>query len=61
MYFTNSFKGNASNKIAINPEKVVTVFELKDENGEIVTAIHLQTGTTITVTEPMTTVVPMLA
>ena len=59
-YFTNAFKGNASDSIAINPAMVATVFEMLDEEETEITAIYLQTGITITVTDPYLEVVARL-
>ena len=39
-YFTNSFKGNSSDSIAINPDHVISVFEIEDEEGNKLTAIY---------------------
>ena len=63
-YFTNAFKGNASDSIAINPENVVTVFETLITNHETnevgqVTNIFLGT-TTLQVEEDYLTVVARL-
>ena len=60
-YFTNAFKGNATDSIAINPAFVATVFETVDEEGENITAIYLQTGITLTVTDPYLAVVARLS
>lgn len=40
VYFTNSFKGNASDSIAINPAHVISVFEIENEEGDKMTAIY---------------------
>lgn len=40
VYFTNSFKGNASDSIAINPDHVISVFEIENEEGDKMTAIY---------------------
>lgn len=40
VYFTNSFKGNSSDSIAINPDHVISVFEIEDEEGVKLTAIY---------------------
>lgn len=40
VYFTNSFKGNASDSIAINPAHVISVFEIENEEGVKLTAIY---------------------
>jgi hypothetical protein len=59
-YFTNAFKGNATESIAINPAMVATVFEIVDEGDTELTAIYLQTGITLTVTDPYLEVVARL-
>ena len=51
VYFTNSFKGNISDSIAINPDHVISVFEIENENGEKVTAIYGIGNNTWTVEE----------
>ena len=35
VYFTNSFKGNASDSIAINPDHVISVFEIENEKWKV--------------------------
>ena len=64
-YFTNAFKGNRTDSIAINPDHVMTVFEgiyTDHENNEVmdVTNIFGVTGTTWQVEENMLTVVARL-
>jgi len=49
--FKNSFKGNATDSIAINPDHVISVFEIENENGEKVTAIYGIGNNTWTVEE----------
>ena len=51
VYFTNSFKGNASDSIAINPDHVISVFEILNEKEEKVTAIYGIGNNTWTVEE----------
>jgi len=51
VYFTNSFKGNATDSIAINPDHVISVFEIENEEGEKVTAIYGIGNNTWTVEE----------
>jgi hypothetical protein len=51
VYFTNTFKGNASNSIAINPDHVISVFEIENEQEEKVTAIYGIGNNTWTVEE----------
>lgn len=60
-YFTNAFKGNVTDSIAINPAMVCTVFETRDEEDNLITAIYLQTGITLTVTDPYLEVVARLS
>jgi hypothetical protein len=57
VYFTNTFKGNASNSIAINPDHVISVFEILNEEEEKVTAIYGIGNNTWTVEEPYLDVV----
>lgn len=64
-YFTNAFKGNPSDSIAINPDHVVSVFEgmwTNHETNEVVdvTNIFGVTGATWQVEEDMFTVVARL-
>ena len=67
-YFTNSFKGNITDTIAINPNHVVSVYEsestTQDEDGNSVvkqvTAIFGVTGTVWQVEEDLLTVVARL-
>lgn len=40
VYFTNSFKGNATDSIAINPDHVISAYEIEDEEGKKITAIY---------------------
>jgi len=61
VYFTNSFKGNASDSIAINPDHVISVFEILNENEEKVTAIYGIGNNTWTVEEPYYVVVAKLS
>ena len=51
VYFTNSFKGNATDSIAINPDHVISVFEIENEDEEKVTAIYGIGNNTWTVEE----------
>jgi len=60
VYFTNSFKGNASDSIAINPDHVISVFEIINEEEEIVTAIYGIGNNTWTVEESYLEVVARL-
>jgi hypothetical protein len=57
VYFTHSFKGNATDSIAINPDHVISVFEILNENEEKVTAIYGIGNNTWTVEEPYLDVV----
>jgi len=50
VYFTNRFKGNATDSIAINPDHVISVFEILNEE-EKVTAIYGIGNNTWTVEE----------
>jgi hypothetical protein len=64
-YFTNAFKGNASDSIAINPNHVVSVFETLWTNPDTnelgqVTNIFGVTGTSWQVEEDIVTVVARL-
>ena len=61
VYFTNSFKGNASDSIAINPDHVISVFEIENEEGDKVTAIYGIGNNTWTVEEPYLEVVSRLS
>jgi hypothetical protein len=61
VYLTNSFKGNASDSIAINPDHVISVFEIEDEEGKKVTAIYGIGNNTWTVEEPYLEVVSRLS
>ena len=61
VYFTNSFKGNASDSIAINPDHVISVFEIENEEGDKVTAIYGIGNNTWTVEEPYLVVVARLS
>ena len=61
VYFTNSFKGNASDSIAINPDHVISVFEILNEEEEKVTAIYGIGNNTWTVEEPYFIVVAKLS
>jgi len=61
VYFTNSFKGNASDSIAINPDHVISVFEILNEEEEKVTAIYGIGNNTWTVEEPYLDVVAKLS
>lgn len=58
--FTNSFKGNASNSIAINPAHVISVFEIEDEEGNRLTAIYGIGNNTWTVEDSYLNVVSRL-
>lgn len=60
VYFTNSFKGNASDSIAINPDHVISVFEIEDEEGVKLTSIYGIGNNTWTVEEPYLDVVARL-
>lgn len=60
-YFTNASEEIASNSIAINPSAVTAVYESKNENGEKVTVIYLQTDIVVTVTDPYLEVVARLS
>jgi hypothetical protein len=64
-YFTNAFKGNASDSIAINPDHVVSVFETLSTNTDTnemsqITNIFGVTGTSWQVEEDIVTVVARL-
>ena len=64
-YFTNAFKGNPTDSIAINPNHVVSVFEgmmTNHETNEVVdvTNIFGVSGVTWQVEENMLTVVARL-
>jgi hypothetical protein len=61
VYFTNSFKGNASDSIAINPDHVISVFVIENEEGDKVTAIYGIGNNTWTVEEPYLEVVARLS
>ena len=61
VYFTNSFKGNASDSIAINPDHVISVFEIEDEEGVKLTSIYGIGNNTWTVEEPYLEVVSRLS
>ena len=61
VYFTNSFKGNASDSIAINPDHVISVFEIEDEEGVKLTSIYGIGNNTWTVEEPYLDVVSRLS
>ena len=61
VYFTNSFKGNASDSIAINPAHVVSVFEIESEEGVKLTAIYGVNNTTWMVEESYLLVVARLS
>ena len=61
VYFTNSFKGNVSDSIAINPAHVISVFEVLNEEDDAVTAIYGIGNTTWTVEEPYLEVVARLS
>ena len=61
VYFTNSFKGNASDSIAINPDHVISVFVIENEEGDKVTAIYGIGNITWTVEEPYLEVVARLS
>ena len=60
VYFTNSFKGNSSDYIAINPDNVISVFEILNEEEEKVTAIYGIGNNTWTVEEKYLDVVARL-
>jgi len=64
-YFTNCFEGNATTKIAINPDIVASVFENfiideKTKKSVKVTCLFGATGTTWQVKEDLKTVVERL-
>ena len=64
-YFTNVFKGNASDSIAINPDHVISVYESvstvsESDEKEWVTVIFGVTGASWQVEEDMATVVARL-
>jgi len=61
VYFTNSFKGNASDSIAINPAHVISVFEIENEEGDKLTAIYGIGNNTWTVEENILDVVARLS
>ncbi len=61
VYLTNSFKGNASDSIAINPDHVISVFVIENEEGDKVTAIYGIGNNTWTVEEPYLEVVARLS
>jgi hypothetical protein len=61
VYFTNSFKGNATDSIAINPDHVISVFEILNEEDDTVTAIYGIGNNTWTVEEPYLEVVARLS
>ena len=58
--FTNSYKGNPTDVIAINPEQVVSVFETLSKDNETLTAIYTVNNQTFTVEEPFDQVYAML-
>ena len=60
VYFTNSFKGNATDSIAINPDHVISVFEILNEEEETVTAIYGIGNNTWTVEDKYLAVVARL-
>jgi len=60
VYFTNSYKGNVSNSIAINPAHVISVFEVLNEEDDEVTAIYGIGNNTWTVEEKYLDVVARL-
>jgi hypothetical protein len=64
-YFTNAFKGNASDSIVINPDIVASVYENfiideKTKKNVKVTCLFGATGTTWQVKEDILTVVARL-
>lgn len=61
VYFTNSFKGNVSDSIAINPDHVISVFEIENEEGDKLTSIYGIGNNTWTVEEPYLEVVSRLS
>lgn len=61
VYFTNSFKGNVSDSIAINPDHVISVFEIENEEGVKLTSIYGIGNNTWTVEEPYLEVVSRLS
>lgn len=64
-FFTNAYKGNASDTIALNSDQVVSVFEAVFTNPDTnelidVTNIFVLTGTVYSVEEPILEVVSRL-
>lgn len=55
--FENAFEGNATNNVAINSEKVISVFQVLDpldkDKKKLFTAIYAGPDLTWTVKEPM--------
>lgn len=48
--FTNTFDGNGSNRILININKIISIWEMKNEKDEMVTCLFGE-GQTWSVTE----------
>ena len=60
VYFTNSYKGNVSDSIAINPAHVISVFETLTGEDDTVTVICGIDNNTWTVEDPYLEVVARL-
>jgi hypothetical protein len=62
--FENAFEGNATNNIAINSEKVISVYETLDpldkKKKKLFTAIYAGPDLTWTVKEPLNEVIKKL-
>lgn len=60
-YFTNAYKGNSSDTIAINPDHVVAIFEAEyEQNKQIVTNIYVATNLVYSVEDKYLDVVARL-
>jgi hypothetical protein len=51
LFFNNAFKGNLTDSIAINPSHIISVYEVQDEEGTILTAIYGVNGVCWSVTD----------
>jgi hypothetical protein len=58
--FTNAFKGNVSDEIAINSEVVVSVYPVLTENNRMITDIFTLNDKTFSVEEDYKTVIARL-
>lgn len=58
--FTNAFKGNVSDEIAINSDSVISVYPGLTENNEMVTNIYTLNGNTFAVEETYKVVIARL-